>query len=175
MITDVCVPISRLAECLTETRRDADEHGFPFHRAVGTLYRGWALAGSGQTGQGIALLEAGLVDTVEPAVVPGKPDDSELVRRVFSTDETEVMPPPSTRNPLTERQKQVLKRWVAGGAEYAIHWAFVPPRQTPLPKVRQADWPRNPISGAASSAAARPAIRGVTPGLVFMMGAQRAV
>ena len=38
----------------------ADEHGFPFHRAVGTLYRGWALAGSGQTGQGIALLEAGL-------------------------------------------------------------------------------------------------------------------
>ncbi len=38
----------------------ADEHGFPFHRAVGTAYRGWALAGSGQTGQGIALLEAGL-------------------------------------------------------------------------------------------------------------------
>ena len=38
----------------------ADEHGFPFHRAMGTIYRGWALAGSGQTGQGIALLEAGV-------------------------------------------------------------------------------------------------------------------
>ena len=38
----------------------SDEHGFPFHRAVGTIYRGWALAGGGQTGQGIALLEAGL-------------------------------------------------------------------------------------------------------------------
>jgi predicted ATPase len=38
----------------------ADEHGFPFHRAVGTVYRGWSLAGSGQTGQGIALLEAGV-------------------------------------------------------------------------------------------------------------------
>jgi len=38
----------------------SDEHGFPFHRAAGTIYRGWALAGSGQTGQGIALLEAGV-------------------------------------------------------------------------------------------------------------------
>ena len=38
----------------------ADEHGFPFHRAVGTIYRGWALAGRGETGQGIALLKAGL-------------------------------------------------------------------------------------------------------------------
>ena len=38
----------------------SDEHGFPFHRAVGTVYRGWTLAGSGQTGQGIALLEAGV-------------------------------------------------------------------------------------------------------------------
>jgi tetratricopeptide (TPR) repeat protein len=38
----------------------ADEHGFPFHRAVGTIYRGWALAGRGETGQGIALLRAGL-------------------------------------------------------------------------------------------------------------------
>ena len=38
----------------------SDEHGFPFHRALGTVYRGWALAGSGQTAQGIALLEAGV-------------------------------------------------------------------------------------------------------------------
>src|SRR5438094_2345663 len=37
----------------------------------------------------------------EPAVVPGKPDDSELVRRIFAADETEVMPPPSTKNPLS--------------------------------------------------------------------------
>jgi predicted ATPase len=38
----------------------SDEHGFAFHRAVGTIYRGWALAGSGQAGQGVALLEAGV-------------------------------------------------------------------------------------------------------------------
>jgi hypothetical protein len=38
----------------------SDEHGFPYHRAVGTVFRGWALAESGQTGEGIALLEAGV-------------------------------------------------------------------------------------------------------------------
>src|SRR5262245_20411623 len=79
-----------------------------------------------------------------PAVAPGKPDDSELVRRIFA-DESEVMPPPSTKNPLSDSQKQVLRRWIAEGADYKPHWAFVPPRQRPLPKVKQADWPRNPI------------------------------
>jgi adenylate cyclase len=38
----------------------SDEHGFPWHGAVGTVYRGWTLAGSGQTAEGIALLRAGL-------------------------------------------------------------------------------------------------------------------
>jgi hypothetical protein len=79
------------------------------------------------------------------ALVPGKPDDSELVRRIFSTDEAEIMPPPVTKNPLSEAQKQVLKRWIAAGAEYKPHWAFVPPRQALLPKVKQANWPQNAI------------------------------
>ncbi|HKB37796.1 MAG TPA: DUF1549 domain-containing protein, partial [Gemmataceae bacterium] len=79
-----------------------------------------------------------------PAVAPGKPDDSELVRRIFA-DEAEVMPPPSTRNPLSDSQKQLLRRWIAEGADYKPHWAFVPLRQASLPKVKQADWPRNPI------------------------------
>src|SRR3954449_6733149 len=39
-------------------------------------------------------------------IVPGKPDQSELVRRISSQDETEVMPPPHTKNPLSEGQKQ---------------------------------------------------------------------
>jgi hypothetical protein len=81
----------------------------------------------------------------QPAIVPGKPDESELIRRVCSREETETMPPPATRNPLSERQKQLLRRWIAAGAEYQQHWAFVPPRQAPLPKVQRTDWPRNPI------------------------------
>jgi mono/diheme cytochrome c family protein len=79
------------------------------------------------------------------AIIPGKPADSELVVRIDSTDPNEVMPPPHTKNPLTESQKQILKQWVAAGAEYKPHWAFVPPKQVPLPKVKHASWPRNPI------------------------------
>jgi len=83
-------------------------------------------------------------DAVKKAIVPGKPDDSELVRRLFAGDD-EVMPPPATKNPLSDAQKQTLKRWIAAGAEYKTHWAFVAPKQAPLPKVRQTAWPRNAI------------------------------
>src|ERR1700730_3567885 len=37
-------------------------------------------------------------------VVPGKPDESELVRRVFAAEDSDLMPPPSTKNPLTDAQ-----------------------------------------------------------------------
>ncbi len=81
----------------------------------------------------------------QPAIVPGHPEQSELIRRIFAEDEGEIMPPPTTKNPLTEEEKQILKRWIAAGAEYRQHWAFVPPKQVPLPKVKQTSWPRNPI------------------------------
>src|SRR5438093_7285711 len=41
---------------------------------------------------------------VKKVIVPGKPDDSELVRRIFATDAAEVMPPPVTKNPLSDAQ-----------------------------------------------------------------------
>jgi hypothetical protein len=81
----------------------------------------------------------------ERAIVPGRPDESELILRIFSTEETEVMPPPAVKNPLSAAQKQLLRRWIAAGAVYQPHWAFVPPRQAPLPRIKQIDWPRNPI------------------------------
>src|SRR5262249_50240101 len=81
----------------------------------------------------------------EHAIVPGKPEQSELVRRIFATDESEIMPPPSQKNPLSDAQKKVLRQWIAEGAEYKQHWAFAQPRQAPLPAVQKADWPRNGI------------------------------
>ena len=68
----------------------------------------------------------------EHALVPGKPDESELIKRVFSTDPDEVMPPPSTRTVLPDSAKAALKAWIEQGAEYQPHWAFsAPTPQTP--------------------------------------------
>ncbi len=79
------------------------------------------------------------------ALVPGKPDQSELVARIFTKDEDEVMPPPSTKRVLTPEQKDTLRRWIAAGAEYQQHWAFVRPKQADVPAVKNAQWPRNAI------------------------------
>ena len=79
------------------------------------------------------------------ALVPGRPSESELVKRILSADPDEVMPPPSTKIQLTDAEKGILQRWVAAGAEYRQHWAFVPPAQPPTPRVRTGSWPRNPI------------------------------
>src|SRR5947207_2515547 len=79
------------------------------------------------------------------AIVPGKPDESKLVTRVFSADPGEIMPPPKTMKQLTGREKETLKHWIADGADYEAHWAFVPPERPPLPAVRNEAWVRNPI------------------------------
>jgi hypothetical protein len=81
----------------------------------------------------------------EVPVVPGKPDLSELVRRIESDDDFELMPPPAAKKALTASQKAILRRWVAEGAEYRDHWALIAPRQVELPKVQQGDWPKSPI------------------------------
>jgi len=81
----------------------------------------------------------------EKAIIPGKPEKSELVARIFAEVEDDLMPPASTKHPLSQAQKEILKRWIAEGAEYKTHWAFIAPKQSPLPKVRNQAWPRNAI------------------------------
>ncbi|HEY7314677.1 MAG TPA: PSD1 and planctomycete cytochrome C domain-containing protein [Gemmataceae bacterium] len=81
----------------------------------------------------------------QKAIVPGRPEQSEMIERIFAEDETGIMPPPSTKNPLTEEDRQILKRWIADGAAYQAHWSFVPPKQRALSKVKRTDWPRNAI------------------------------
>ncbi len=79
------------------------------------------------------------------ALVPGKPDESTLVERIFSTSKSQLMPPPKSHKKLTPAQKDVLRRWVAAGAEYQAHWSFIPPTRPALPAVRNSAWVRNPI------------------------------
>ena len=79
------------------------------------------------------------------AIAPGKPDDSEMVDRITSTMSSRRMPPPKTGKKLTAAQKETLTRWIAEGAEYQAHWALIAPKRPPLPAVKNAAWPRNPI------------------------------
>ncbi|MFO0953352.1 MAG: PSD1 and planctomycete cytochrome C domain-containing protein [Isosphaeraceae bacterium] len=72
------------------------------------------------------------------AIVPGDVDESEILRRIFSDDPDEVMPPPATKKPLKPEQKELLKRWVKSGAPYVAHWAFVAPVKPAAPKVEAA-------------------------------------
>ncbi|MDP3073669.1 MAG: PSD1 and planctomycete cytochrome C domain-containing protein [Opitutaceae bacterium] len=66
------------------------------------------------------------------AVVPGKPEASELMKRILATDDDEIMPPPkSHKPPLTTEQAGVLRRWIAEGAVWGKHWAFEQPVRSP--------------------------------------------
>lgn len=80
------------------------------------------------------------------AIVPGKPDFSELYIRVSSSDTTIRMPPASSNVPqLTKEEIAILKKWIQEGAKYEPHWAFVPPQKSPTPKVKNKTWPKNDI------------------------------
>jgi mono/diheme cytochrome c family protein len=82
-----------------------------------------------------------------PAIVPGKPEESLLVQRIESKDERKVMPPPEAHKTLHPEQIALLRRWIAEGAEYQEHWAFLAPTAKPLPAVASAQvrGSRNPI------------------------------
>src|SRR5579859_4360797 len=77
------------------------------------------------------------------AVVPGKPEKSLLLARVSAEDEGERMPPMQTGNALTRVQIDTLRRWIAQGAPYDEHWAFIKPKRPPLPVVKDRAWPRS--------------------------------
>jgi Protein of unknown function (DUF1553)/Protein of unknown function (DUF1549)/Planctomycete cytochrome C len=69
-------------------------------------------------------------------IVPGKPEESEIIRRIFATDKYEVMPPPDAHKDLSAQQKEIIKRWVAEGAVYEGHWAYQPIRRPAVPTIQ---------------------------------------
>ena len=79
------------------------------------------------------------------AIVPGKPMDSEVIHRIFAEDRSEVMPPADSRLQLSAEERELIRNWIRDGAGYDKHWAFIAPRQPPVPEVRDAAWVRNPI------------------------------
>jgi hypothetical protein len=87
----------------------------------------------------------GKAESDDVVIVPGKPALSALVARIMTDDDDLKMPPPDSKKTLTPEQIQLLKKWVAQGASWQEHWAFIPPAKHELPKVSQPDWCRNPI------------------------------
>jgi hypothetical protein len=79
------------------------------------------------------------------AIVPGDAGNSELIRRITSTDPDELMPPPKTGRTLSAADIDLIKRWIQEGAAYSPHWAFVKPERPPLPGVKMKSWPANAI------------------------------
>ena len=77
---------------------------------------------------------------------PEKPEKSDALIRIFSTDKEEMMPPPESHRSLTAEQKDLIKKWIEQGAEYETHWAFVaPPKEISVPKTTDTTWAKTPI------------------------------
>jgi mono/diheme cytochrome c family protein len=94
------------------------------------------------------------------AFVPGDVEKSALVERIFATEKDKIMPPPKAHKKLTDAQKETLKRWIATGAEYQPHWAFIAPKRPQPPTVKDAKWVRNPIDAFVLSELEK---QGLTP------------
>ncbi len=78
-------------------------------------------------------------------IVPGKPDESLLVKRIYSDNAAYRMPPAFSHKTLTQAQKDTLRKWIEQGAPWKEHWAFIPPVKAPLPEVKDTAWVRNEI------------------------------
>ncbi len=80
-------------------------------------------------------------------IVSGKPDESELWKRLVSTDADSVMPPPSANRQLKEEERNLIRQWIEQGATYQNHWAAEPISrpEIPMPTVADPAWKVNPI------------------------------
>ena len=78
-------------------------------------------------------------------IVPGKPDESLLIKRIFSEDASFRMPPAMAHKTLTAEQKDTLRKWIEQGAPWKEHWSFIPPVKQNPPAVQNTSWIRTPI------------------------------
>ncbi|MGC6467788.1 MAG: DUF1553 domain-containing protein [Akkermansiaceae bacterium] len=79
------------------------------------------------------------------AIVPGKPEKSELIARIESSDPEDLMPPPDSGHTLTDQQKKLLRQWIKEGGKYTKHWSFTQPIKTAPPETSNPDWIQHEI------------------------------
>src|SRR5262245_60313203 len=76
----------------------------------------------------------------QAAIVPGRPEESELIRRITGVEKGKIMPPRKTGKTLSPQEIDLLTRWVKQGARYAQHWSYVKPARPALPAVKDLSW-----------------------------------
>jgi hypothetical protein len=79
------------------------------------------------------------------AVVPGKPEESAVMQRLIHSDPDEVMPPRASKLTVSPGEIAQIRKWIAQGAKWERHWAFLPPESIPPPSKGDHPWPRNEI------------------------------
>ncbi len=87
-------------------------------------------------------------DSGSIAIVPNQPEMSELIKRILSKDSDEVMPPADSPKKLSESEIELLRKWIAEGANYEVHWSFAPPTRPAIPAADSAiakEWLHNPV------------------------------
>ena len=86
----------------------------------------------------------GNLDGVIP-VVPGQPQKSEIIARLMTHDQDNIMPPPDAPKQLTKENIATITKWIEQGATWEQHWAFVTPKTPELPKANQTQWVKQPL------------------------------
>ena len=80
------------------------------------------------------------------AIIPGKPEESEVYLRVSSKDSSYLMPSPEGHlGALSEHEIALVKKWIQQGAKYETHWAFTPPKKQTVPGIDNKGWAKNEI------------------------------
>jgi len=87
----------------------------------------------------------GMGKSGEYPIVPGKPAESDMFRRIRSTDPDEIMPKPKHGAPLPVAEIALIERWISQGAEWQDHWAFIKPMDLPVAKISDEKWPSEPL------------------------------
>jgi hypothetical protein len=90
-------------------------------------------------------------ETLKPAksgavpIIPGKPEESEVYKRLVTADTDDLMPPPESHKVLSPGQRELFRRWIAQGAAYEAHWAYTPVQRPMVPSVRATGWVQTPV------------------------------
>ncbi|MGZ5134754.1 MAG: DUF1553 domain-containing protein [Flavitalea sp.] len=144
----IFVVIAVLACAITIFTFSTDQHTIDFNTEVKPILNNKCISchGGVKRKAGFSVLfrsEAlGNTESGKPAIIPGKPDESELIRRISLNDPEERMP--YKHEPLSKKEIDILRQWIKQGAQWGDHWAYVPVKKTEVPQLKST-WIKNDI------------------------------